>query len=664
LVLTSKFDNSSVDANRLPITDPNPPISSTARSRRLRFGTFELDPASGELRSTNTLDRNQTIVLREQVFQVLLMLLEHEGAIVTREEIKNRLWADHTVVDFDRSINATIKLLRRALGDTAENPRYIETLARRGYRLATPVEHPESPADTVLERDRDRAQCERAATPMSEGAPRSRRAWWWVFAVVLASAIILVSVAYMSWRHFRVTEPPRSQKIMLAVLPFENFTGDPNKEYLADGLTEETISQVGRLNPEQLGVIARTSVMGYKHKSERLDQIGRDLSVQYVLENSLRGSGDHVRITTQLLQVKDQSHLWSQDYDYSAKDILKVEDDVAKAVARETQLHLTSQQQAELARTQAVNPEAFDAYLQGHYFFERNTDKDTDMAGKYYERATQLDPSYALAWVGLSRVRNWQVSSGLAPVQEGRRLSREAIDRALALNPNLAAAHSQMGRIRRYVDFDWAGADASIQRAMALEPGNPEYLDQAAYSAAMFGRSDEALTLARRAVELDPLNPGSWSGLGQIKYFEGQLAEAEADVKKSLELSPDVFPGPILLSKIYLMQGRPQDALPEIERVRTAWGRTWLYAVTYAAQGRDKESDAALKELIAKHYAASLVACVYAFRNQRDEAFEWLDRAYAQHEGNVASTNLDPMLKNLRSDPRYAAFLKKHNLPN
>ena len=198
---------------------------------------------------------------------------------------------------------------------------------------------------------------------------------------------------------------------MLAVLPFENLTGDPNKEYLADGLTEETISQLGRLNPEQLGVIARTSVMGYKHKDERLDQIGRDLSVQYVLENSLRESGDHIRLTAQLIQVKDQTHLWSQDYDYLAKDVLDVQDDVAKAVAREIQLRLTSQQQAELARSHPVNPEAFDAYLQGYYFFQRNTDKDTDMAAKYFERATQLDPSYALAWVGLSRARNWQANS-------------------------------------------------------------------------------------------------------------------------------------------------------------------------------------------------------------------------------------------------------------
>ena len=269
---------------------------------------------------------------------------------------------------------------------------------------------------------------------------------------------------------------------MLAVLPFENLTGDPNKEYLADGLTEETISQLGRLNPEQLGVIARTSVMGYKHKDERLDQIGRELSVQYVLENSLRESGDHMRLTAQLIQVKDQTHLWSQDYDYPAKNILNVEDEVASDVAHEIRVRLTSKQETELAQSHTVNPEAFDAYLQGHYYFERDSDKDTDMAAKYFERATQLDPSYALAWVGLSRARNWQAASGLIPSEEGHRLARKAVERALVLNPNLAEAHSQMGRIKQQIDFDWAGADASIRRAIELKPGDPEIVRMAAFS--------------------------------------------------------------------------------------------------------------------------------------------------------------------------------------
>jgi len=493
------------------------------------------------------------------------------------------------------------------------------------------------------------------------GAPRH----WGKAAIVAACAVILVVVGYMTWRHSRTTARSRSEKIMLAVLPFENLTGDPNKEYLADGLTEETISQLGRLNPEQLGVIARTSVMGYKHKDERLDQVGRDLSVQYVLENSLRESGDHMRLTAQLIQVKDQTHLWAQDYDYPAKDVLNVEDDVAKAVAHEIRLRLTSQQQAELARSRPVNPEAFDAYLKGYYFFQRNTDNDTDMAARYYQRATQLDPSYALAWVGLSRVLNWKANAGLIPAEEGHRVAREAVERALALNPNLAEAHAQMGRIKQQVDFHWAGADASFRRANALEPGDPDIVRSAAFSAALLGRLDEALQLARQAIDLDPLNADSWEGLGEIEFFMGQLGEAAADSKKGLELSPDVWPGPILLSQIYVMQRRPQDALPEIELVRYDTIRVYLYAIAYYALGRKKESDAALSNLIAKHHAdeAYQIAQVYAFRNQSDEAFKWLDRAYAQRDSVLIGTKVDPLFKSLHNDPRYAAFLKKINLP-
>src|SRR6266704_6971235 len=383
---------------------------------------------------------------------------------------------------------------------------------------------------------------------------------WWKAAVVGAFALILVVAGYMSWRHFRPATPTASGRIKLAVLPFKILTGDPNQEYLADGLTEEMISQLARLNPDQLGVIARTSVIGYKNKDTRLDQIGRDLSVQYVLENSVRANGNQIRLTAQLIQVKDQTHLWSQDYDYPAKDTLNVEDDVAKAVAREIRVRLTSQQQ-ELARSRPVNPEAFDAYLQGYHFFQGRTDKDTDMAAKYFERATQLDPSYALAWAWLSRARNWQANEGLIPMEEGRRLAREAVERTLSLNTNLAAAHFQMGRIKQQVDYDWAGANASYQRAVALEPGNPENVRAAAYPALFLGRFDEALHLARTAVDLDPLNADSWAVLAEIESYLGPLALSAADSKKALELDPDQWGSNVDLSRTYLLQGRPQDGL-------------------------------------------------------------------------------------------------------
>jgi TolB-like protein/DNA-binding winged helix-turn-helix (wHTH) protein len=641
--------------------------TSTNLAERVRFGTFELNVRTGELVSIGTAAVEAgapKVLLREQPFQILRILVKRQGNIVTRQEIRQILWPDDTVVEFDRSINVAIVILRKALADDADHPKYIETLARRGYRLIAPVDWQQSStaAQDLLE---PRAETlPRVEGQISEWEPRAPKSWRRA-AVMGASAVMLLFVGYLSWRHFRGVPPPRT-KIMLAVLPFQNLTGDPNKEYLADGLTEETISQLGRLNPEQLGVIARTSVMGYKRKDLRLDQIGRELSVEYVLENSLRESGDHLRLTAQLIQVKDQTHLWSQDYDYAAKDILNVEDEVAKAVAREIRVRLTSQQQEDLAQSRPVNPEAFDAYLQGYHFFQGSTDKDADMAAKYFERATQLDPSYALAWAYLSRARNWQANEGLIPMEEGRRLAREAVERALSLNPSLAEAHAQMGRLKITVDYDWAGANASYQRAVELEPGNPEGVRLAALSAAELGRFDEAVKLARRAVDFDPLNAGSWDNLGEIEFYTGQLDQAAADGTKSLELNPDFWGGPILLTRVYLLQGRPLDALPEIEHVHYAPYRAHLYALTYYALGRTKESDAALSELITKYHASNAfeIATIYAFRNQTDKAFEWLDRAYAQRDPSLMSTKMDPLLKSLHNDPRFAALLKKLNLPN
>jgi TolB-like protein/DNA-binding winged helix-turn-helix (wHTH) protein len=629
-----------------------------------RFGQFALDSRKRTLSCGDS-----PVSLTAKAYDVLLFLAQHPNRLVTKEELLQAVWGD-TFVE-EGNLTRYVSHLRKALSDASDDTGLIVTIARKGYQFTADVTVDEA-ADTAKQSavNVSTAKGSLAATqpgregPADEAVPRAPEHWHKA-AVAGACVVLLVIVSVASWRRFGSMTPPRAQRLMLAVLPFQNLTGDPDKEYLADGLTEGTISLLGRLNPEQLGVIARTSVMGYKHKDERLDQIGRDLSVQYVLENSLRESGDHIRLTAQLIQVKDQTHLWSQDYDYAVKDILNIEDDVAKAITHEMRVRLTSQQQAELDQSHPVNPEAFNAYLQGHYFFKRNTDKDTGIAAKYYERATQLDPSYALAWAGLSRVRKWQGATGLIPEEEGNRLARESVERALALNPNLAEAHIQMGRIKEQVDFDWAGAYASRQRAVELEPGNVDAVLAAASSAAMLGRFDEALRLSRRALGLDPLNPRSWQALGEIELFVGQLDQAAEDAKKALELSPDVWPGPIVLSKIYVMLGRPNDALPQIELIRYEPERAYLHAIAYYALGRKKESDAALSELVAKYPRYSYnVADVYAYRNQGDEAFRWLDRAYAAHSSGLIQVKVDPFLKSLHKDQRFAAFLKKLNLPS
>jgi TolB-like protein/DNA-binding winged helix-turn-helix (wHTH) protein len=626
-----------------------------------RFGEFKLDP-----RRRTLLRGESPVTLTPKAFDVLFFLLRNPHRLVSKEELLRAVWGE-TFVE-DGNLTQYISHLRKALGDNSEDARLIVTIARKGYQFAGDVAV--SQAEPTTLGDDPVAGTEELQTDavlisgLSKMERASIRSKFWRREIVVASSILLLAlVGYMFWRHSQSTGLTKARRPMLAVLPFENLTGDPGKEYLADGLTEEMISQLSQLNPEQLGVIARTSVMGYKHKDERLDQIGRELSVQYVLENSLRENGDHLRLTAQLIQVKDQTHLWSQDYDYPAKNILNVEDNVAKAVAHEIGVRLTSQQQAALTQSRPINPEALDAYMEGYYFFERDTSNDADMAIKYYERAIQLDPSYALPWVGLSRIRNWQVNIDVLPAEEGHRLAREAVERALALNPNLAEAHAQMGRIKQQADFDWAGANASFQRAVVLEPQNPEFVRMVAFSANGLGRFDEALQLSRRAVDLDPLNATSWEALGETEYLDGRLDEAAVHAKKALELSRDVWPGPILLSKIYLMQGRPRDALSEIELVRFDFARVWLQAIAYHALGREKESDAALRELIAKRHDPALVAQVYACRNQSDKAFEWLDRAYAQRDDGLIYTKVEPLLKSLHSDPRFDALLKKLGLP-
>jgi len=669
----------SLDLNRthLATTGTNAALSNAPASTAFRdssesssvggplycFEQCVLDP------QRRTLSRaNSPVVLTPKAFDVLLFLVQNPNRLVTKEELLQSVWGD-TFVE-EGNLTQYISLLRKAMGHPA-GTRLIATITRKGYQFTGDVTVVQGAQigtpGTVRARGKEGSWVDEQQVKFStKNGAQGEPAHWRKRVVVTACTIIVVVVGYVFWRHPRYITVPKSGKVMLAVLPFENLTGDSNKEYLADGLTEETISQLGRLNPEQLGVIARTSVMGYKHTDERLDKIGRDLSVQYVLENSLRESGDHLRLTTQLIQVKDQTHLWAQDYDYPAKDILNVEDDVAKVVAQQIRLRLASKQQAELAQSRPVNPQAFDAYLRGYYFFQRNTDQDTNMSASYYERATQLDPSYASAWVGLSRARNWQAVRGLIPSEEGHRLAREAVERALALNPNLAEAHAQMGRIKIQVDFDWAGADDSLRRAIALDPGNPENVRLEAFSATMLGRSDEALALARRAIDLDPLNNDSWESFGEINFLVGRLEQASAPLKKAIELEPDISNGHLFLSLIYIMQARPQDAVPEIERVQSDDGRLYLYALAYHTLGQKKRSDVILSDLIAKYHVidAYQIAEVYAFRNQPDKAFEWLGRAYAQHDDGLIATKVDPLLKSLHTDPRFAALLKKLRLPN
>ena len=648
-----------------------------------RFGSYLLD------RRKRTLSQDGSpIALTPKAFDVLLFLVQNPNRLITKEELFKAVWADSFVEEGNLTQN--IFLLRKALAQNSEDSGLILTIPRKGYQFAADVaEQLESTDKAAIRTPAFRISAVSATQTPVEGtrtnrdespqtaflkvselakveqAPSKPNSRFRLAFVISTIAVILIVAGYISWQRFRIAPPPRSEKIMLAVLPFQNLTGDPKQEYLADGLTEEMIAQLSRLHPEQLGVIARTSVMGYKHGDQRLDQIGRDLSVQYVLENSLRGSGDHLRATVQLLQVKDQSHLWAQDYDYRPRDILSLEDDVARAVAREIQIRLSPQQQADLTRTRPVNPEAFDAYMEGRFFLDRDSAGDLNSAASYFEQAIQLDSSYAVAWVGLSRALFRQADRGSVPLNEGRWRSREAAERALVLDPNLPEAHQRIGQIKRLADWDWTGANASLRRALELDPGNSAVLGLAAGLAISFGRFEEAMELLRRAIALDPLNAALRGDLAEICFTMGRLEEAEVHFKKALELDPGLAPNHEGLGLVYLAQGRAQDALTEIEREQMGMWRLQGQAVAYYALRRKKESDTALSELIAKYQSqnAFLIAEVYSFQKEPDQAFKWLDRAYVQHDSTVPETKASTLLQNLRGDPRYTAFLKKLRLP-
>ncbi len=648
-----------------------------------RFGSYLLDRRKRALSQDGS-----PIALTPKAFDVLLFLVQNPNRLITKEELFKAVWADSFVEEGNLTQN--IFLLRKALAQNSEDSGLILTIPRKGYQFAADVaEQLESTDKAAIRTPAFRISAVSATQTPVEGTRRNRDespqtaflkvselakveqapskpdGRFRLAFVISTIAVILIVAGYISWQRFRIAPPPRSEKIMLAVLPFQNLTGDAKQEYLADGLTEEMIAQLSRLHPEQLGVIARTSVMGYKHGDQRLDQIGRDLSVQYVLENSLRGSGDHLRVTVQLLQVKDQSHLWAQDYDYRPRDILSLEDDVAKSVAREIQIRLTAQQQIDLTRVHPVNPEAFDAYMEGRFFFDRDNNGDLNRATSYFEQAIKLDSSYAVAWLGLSRALFRQADRGFVPLIEGRRRSRVAVERALALDPNLAEAHASIGQTKREADWDWTGANASLQRALELDPGNSAVLNLAAGLALSFGRSEEAAELIHRAIALDPLNAALRGSLAETCFAMGRLEEAEVHFKKALELDPGLAPNHEGLGLVYLAQGRAQDALAEIEREQTGMWRLQGQAVAYYALRRKKESDTALNELIAKYQSqnAFLIAEVYSFRKEPDQAFEWLDRAYVQHDTGVAETKASTLLKNLRGDPRYTAFLKKLRMP-
>jgi len=485
-------------------------------------------------------------------------------------------------------------------------------------------------------------------------------------------ALLLVLGGGLFWYYQDVGETPATKSATapaivapneksIAVLPFADMSAGKDHEYFADGLAEELLNLLAQL-PE-LRVIGRTSSFQFKGRNEDLRVIGEKLNVAHILEGSVRKSGDKLRISAQLIRAADGSHLWSKTYDRTLDDIFVVQDDIAGEVVKALELTLLGTTSVTHARP--VNPEAYNLALQGRFFLERRGKEDIERSVAYFQQSRERDPGYAPAWAGLSQAYARQAGSGYLPAAEGFRRAREAAEKALTLDPQLADAYIAMGWIQHVHDWDWEAADTSFRKALALEPGNALALRYAGRLAYTFGRWNEAIDVLNKAIERDPLRPNAYNNLGFVLLAVGRYAEAEAAFRKTLELDPNGASRHHPIGLALLLQGKNDAALREMQHETDEGWRLSGLPLVFHALGRRSESDAALANLKGRYAGDSAyqIADVYAFRGEVDLAFEWLERAYAQRDGGLAEIKCNPLLRGLAGDPRYKALLRKLKLP-
>lgn len=481
-------------------------------------------------------------------------------------------------------------------------------------------------------------------------------------AMVAGLLVVLCALWLLRPRTSRGPASTQPVSTSIAVLPFADMSAEKNQEYFSDGLAEELIHDLAKI--QGLRVAARTSSFQFRGNTVDPQTVGKRLNVAAILEGSVRKDGNKVRITAQLINAATGFNLWSETYDRKLSDIFAVQEDIGRSVAASLKVTLLGVG-TEASAAQGKNPQAYNAYLQGEYFRTRRSQQNLERAAGYYEQAINLDPDYAQAWAGLAEVRSSQADYAFLPTDQAYGEARKAAERAVTLNPNLAQAHAATGWIKNHYDWDWTGADASFQRALALEPGNADTVRRASLSLFTLGRFDEAISLIRRAVQLDPLSAGAYDDLGQINYYAGRDDEAVAAFNKTLELNPSFPAARVYLGRVALERGDPQRAMTEMEREPDAAWRGQGLALTYFALGRKAEADAALAAYVSKYHAGAAfqIAEIYAFRGETNQAFAWLERAYAQRDAGLSEMKGDPLLKNLERDPRYTAFLKKMRLP-
>ena len=640
------------------------------------FGPYESRGVTREL-----FKHGVRLKIRPQPLQVLNYLLSRAGNVVTREELRQELWSAEIFVDFEHGLNNSVKELRAVLGDSAAEPRYIQTLPRLGYRfvaaveitgsVASPVSLPtiEGPNLALAGRSSDFAVPRGLPVERAEESSTLRR---WPALLAVCLALVLGLVFYFRWSSSRARRPAVTGRTMVAVLPFQNLTGDPGQEYFSDGLTEEMISQLGRIDPQRVGVIARTSVMHYKNNPEQLNQIGRELGVQYVLEGSVRRGSNKVRITAQLIQTKDQSHVWAHQYDREENNLLGLQSEIAQEISDAIQLTLGEHKPVEAnppADSHAPKSyAAYDLYLQGRYFWNKRTAQGLQQAVECFEQAVGKDPEYARAYAGLADSLALMSAYGVAPPGEVIPKARTAALKALSLDEKLAEAHASLALIAQSYDWDWQTAEKEYRRAVELDPNYATGHHWYAEHLALRGRFDEAFVEIERARQLDPLSLIIQVDNGAILFFARQYDRAIEQLQAVLKVEAD-FPRARILNFAYAQQGRFADALAGIEDWRRTSDTYWTLTeegYVYGRAGQSAQARRAVDKLQSINGRAPVdpLAFVppYVGLGDKDQAFAWLDKSIAVHSPGLTALKVDPVYDPLRSDPRFEVILRRIGL--
>jgi TolB-like protein/DNA-binding winged helix-turn-helix (wHTH) protein/Tfp pilus assembly protein PilF len=628
------------------------------------FGPFRIDPAERVL-----LAGSGRVSLTPKAFDTLLVLVENAGHIVAKDEILKRVWLD-TFVE-EGTLAQNVSTLRRALGEAPHGPIYIETIPKRGYCFVAPVSQTteeDASRDTAVSGSSP-AQAPPAAEPADSPAQRARTLGIWLVVLLLLCAI--PSAYLLRQRYIRAHRPPTT-RTTLAVLPFENLSGDPSQQYFADGFTEEMISQLGDLDPKRMAVIARVSAMQYQHAGKNARDIGRELGADYLLRGSVTRDGENVRITAQLIHSSDQTTLWAKDYDRGIRDILSLQSDVAGAIAAEIKLKLTPQESARLAGAPPIDPDAYELYLQGRYFWNKRSEVAYGKAIEYFNQAIARDPQYARAYSGLADayalLGSWP--NATIPRRVAMPRAKQAALTALKLDDSLAEAHASLAFVEMQYEWNWQASETEFRRAIELNPNYATAHQWFAYWLMAQGRADESIAENNRARKADPLSIIIRTDAADLLCSAGRFDEAIAKAHEATDLDPNFRLTYYFLGLAYTGKQMYSQAIAEYQKGITLgendeWSRSGL-GRTYALAGDRASATKILKQLLQdsrQRGDLSLeIAGIYSDLHDTDQAFAWLEKAYQDREGGLLFLNSPFYFQSIRPDPRFADLVQRVGL--